>query len=561
MFLPTTKKEMHQRGWSNLDVILVSGDSYIDSPFIGAAVIGKILVEKGFTVGIIAQPDPDSEQDITRLGEPNLFWGVTAGSLDSMVANYTALKKFRKNDDYTPGGKNNRRPDRATIVYTNLIKRYFKNTRPIVLGGIEASLRRIAHYDFWDNGLRRSVLFDAKADYLLYGMADRSIVDLARALKNDQSPHHIRGLCYISSREKYEYLKLPSYQEVKKDDDKFIEMFDLFYKNSDPVNAQGLYQKMDTRYLIHNPPAHYLSREEMDQVYEFDYEHQQHPYYRKMGKVRALDTIANSIPAHRGCYGECNFCAIAVHEGRRVRWRSEQSILQEARNMRSRPGFKGNIKDLCGPTANMYGIECTRKIKAGACKNRRCLYPSACKSLPIDHQKQIELLKKLREIPGINKVFVSSGIRFDMVMQDKKHGQEYLKQIAQYHTSGQLKIAPEHTAPRVLRLMGKPPKNHPLYKFRNKLYKYSQQAGKDQYLTYYFIAAHPGCTENNMGKLKEIASKKLQINPRQVQIFTPTPSTWSSVMYYTEKDPVTGRDIFVEKNNHKRQRQKNMLMQ
>ncbi|MCF7886499.1 MAG: YgiQ family radical SAM protein [Candidatus Marinimicrobia bacterium] len=559
MYIPTTSKEIKERGWDKLDVILVTGDSYIDSPFFGSALIGKILLDKGFKVGIIAQPDTDSPADITRLGEPNLFWGVTAGSLDSMVANYTALKKFRKSDDYTPGGKNTKRPDRATIVYTNLIKQYFKDTAPIVLGGIEASLRRIAHYDFWDNRIRRSVLFDAKADYLLYGMGDRSIVDLARALKNKQSPEYIRGLCYISAEPKYDYIQLPAYQEVKEYDDKFIAMFDTFYKNCDPLNAQGLYQKMDTRYLVQNPPAYHLTSEELDQIYGLAFEHQQHPYYRKEGKVRALDTISNSIPTHRGCFGECNFCAIAVHEGRRVRWRTESSILQEARSMRSRPGFKGNIKDLCGPTANMYGMECQKMINRGSCKDRRCLYPSACGNMQIDHSKQTALIQKLRKIPGIKKIFVSSGIRFDMVMADKKHGQNYLKEVASQHTSGQLKIAPEHTAPEILKLMGKPPRNHPLYKFRDKFFKYSKQAGKQQYLTYYFIAAHPGCTDDNMHKLKDIAAKKLKINPRQVQIFTPTPSTWSSVMYYTEKNPFTGQKIFVEKNPHKKRQQKKIL--
>jgi len=559
MFLPTTQKEVAKKGWDNLDVILITGDSYIDSPFIGSAIIGKVLIDKGFKVGIIAQPNVDSAEDITRLGEPDLFWGVTAGSLDSMVANYTALKKFRKSDDYTPGGKNNKRPDRATIVYTNLIKKYFKNTAPIVLGGVEASLRRIAHYDFWDNKIRRSVLFDAKADYLLYGMADRSVVDLAGTLQKGQSPTHIRGLCYISKKEKYEYIKLPSYQEVKDNNQEFIEMFDLFYKNSDPVNARGLYQKMDSRYLVQNPPAYYLTDEELDTVYELDFEYQQHPYYRKQGKVRALDTISNSISTHRGCYGECNFCAIAVHEGRRVRWRTPNSIMQEARNMRNRPGFKGYIKDLCGPTANMYGIECKKKINHGSCKDRRCIYPSICGNMPNDHSKQVELLKKLRDIPGIEKVFVSSGIRFDMVIKDKKHGDKYLKEIARHHTSGQLKIAPEHTAPNVLKLMGKPPKNHYLYKFKEKFNKYSKRAGKKQFLTYYFIAAHPGSTEKNMQILKKIASQNLKINPRQVQIFTPTPSTWSSVMYYTEEDPFSGKDIFVEKNFHKKRQQKKIL--
>ena len=559
MFLPTTQKEVKQKGWDSLDVILITGDSYIDSPYLGISIIGHVLLEEGYRVGIIAQPDIQSPDDITRLGEPNLFWGVSAGSVDSMIANYTALKKFRKHDDYTPGGKNNKRPDRATIVYTNLIKRYFDEPAPIVLGGIEASLRRIAHYDYWDNYIRRSVLFDAKADYLIYGMAERSVVDLANSLNAGSSPENVRGLCYISQSPDYEYIRLPAYQEVQQEDEKFIQMFKMFYRNNDPKNAHGLYQKMDTRYLIQNPPAYYLEQEELNEVYELDYEYQQHPYYEKKGQVKALDTVSNSIPTHRGCYGECNFCAISVHEGRQVRWRSKESILQEAKDIRNRSGFKGYINDLGGPTANMYGYECKKKTTRGSCKDKNCIYPQVCSSLELNHSKHLKLLRELRNLNGIKKVFINSGLRFDMIMQDKKKGEEYLKEIVKHHVSGQLKIAPEHIDRQVLKNMRKPVNNSYLYNFVDKFYEYTQEIEKDQYLTYYFIAAHPGCTEKEMKDLQKTATKKLGTTPKQVQIFTPTPSTWSSVMYYTEKNPFTGRNLFVEKNMQKKQKQKKIV--
>ncbi|MEZ4604357.1 MAG: YgiQ family radical SAM protein [Desulfobacterales bacterium] len=558
MFLPTTQTEVRDLGWDALDVILVTGDSYIDAPSIGVAVIGKVLANAGFRVGIIAQPDPSSDQDIQRLGEPVLFWGVTGGSVDSMVANWTATGKKRQKDDYTPGGVNNRRPDRALIVYANLIRQYYKNTAPIVLGGIEASLRRVAHYDFWSNTIRRSILFDAKADFLLYGMAEHSVVELARRLQNGNDPEGIRGLCHIAGTRPPECVELPSYKDCVKNKDTFARMFLLFYRNNDPVTAAPLAQQQDTRYLIQNPPPACLSQKELDAVHALDYERALHPFYQMQGTVRALDTIAFSIATHRGCYGECNFCAIAVHQGRQVSWRSKSSILAEARKMAAHPGFKGTISDVGGPTANMYGIECDRKTTKGGCPDKRCLFPAPCKSLPIDHGPQISLLRDLRKISGIKKVVIASGIRHDMVLADRENGWRYLEDVIRHHVSGQMKIAPEHSEAHVLAKMGKPGPEAVLA-FKQRFDRMTKKAHLKQFLTYYLIAAHPGCTEKDMAALRNFALKNLHLLPEQVQVFTPTPSTWSSLMYWTEKDPFTGAPCFVETHVRAKERQKQII--
>ncbi|MEW5868860.1 MAG: YgiQ family radical SAM protein [Chloroflexota bacterium] len=572
MFLPTTRQELASLGWETadkrhpldperpLDVILVTGDSYIDSQFIGTAVIGKVLVQAGYRVGVIAQPDVHSGQDICRLGEPRLFWGVTAGSIDSMVANYTALRKKRKSDDYTPGGVNDRRPDRATIVYTNLIRRYFKRTCPIVLGGIEASLRRVAHYDFWSDRVRRSVLLDAKADYLLYGMAEKSVVELAECLRAGRDVLDIRGLCYLSNEKREDYLELPAFEVVAGDKQAMIDMFHAFYRNNDPLTAKGLCQRHDQRYLIQNPPEPYLSQDELDAVYALDFERAQHPYYERQGKVKALETIRFSIPTHRGCYGECNFCAISVHEGRTVRWRSQESILAEAEQMATRADFKGYILDVGGPTANMYGFECEKKLDRGICENKRCLVPGICPLLKVEHSPQLELLKRIRRIQGVKKVFVASGIRYDLLLGDQACGKQYLEELVNHHVSGQMKIAPEHTEEHVLHHMGKPGTDA-LLRFKEMYERANRVAGKRQFLTYYMIAAHPGCSEQDMLRLKRFASQKLKIAPEQVQIFTPTPSTYSSLMYYTELDPFTRKPIFVEKDLRRKKRQKDIIVQ
>lgn len=559
MFIPTTRDEMERLEWQTLDVILVSGDTYIDSPYSGIAVIGKILIQAGYRVGVIAQPDISDSSDISRLGEPSLFWGVSGGAVDSMVANYTATLRKRQSDDFTPGGVNDRRPDRAVIAYTNLIKRYFKSSRPIVLGGIEASLRRITHYDYWSDRLRAPILFDSKADYLLYGMAEKSILDLAAALKNGVDTRQIRGLCYLAKTVPEGYLELPSFEEVVADQAAFSRMFEIFYHNNDPITARGLAQKKADRYVIQNPPSPTPTQAEMDLIYALDFERSQHPYYESQGTVKALETIRFSIPTHRGCYGECNFCAIAVHEGRTVSSRSIDSILAEAHKLAAHPDFKGIINDLSGPTANMFGIECIKKQKTGACEDKRCLFPEICPVLKIDHTLQVELLQKIRQVPGVKKVFIGSGVRYDMVTADRLHGSQYLKELTQHHTSGQLKIAPEHSEPFVLNLMGKPPLRS-LVQFREQFENLSRQAGKEQYLTYYLIAAYPGCNDRHMRNLREFASEKLHIHPEQVQIFTPTPSTYASLMYYTEMDPFSGEKIFVEKDLYRKTRQKQLVV-
>jgi uncharacterized radical SAM protein YgiQ len=560
MFLPTTKEEIAKLNWNQLDIILVSGDTYIDSPYNGIAIIGKVLLSHGFKVAIIAQPDINSDE-ITRLGEPRLFWGVSAGLVDSMVANYTASKKRRNNDDFTPNGVNNRRPDRASIVYTGLIRKYYKNTVPIVLGGIEASLRRVAHYDFWGNNVRKSLLFDAKADILVYGMAEKTIVKLAKSLEDNSEYSDIRGLCYISKEPKDGYIELESFDEVKADKLKFIKAFHTYYLNADPITAKGLMQKQDSRYLIQNPPEFYMSESEIDEVYNLNYERDVHPFYKKQGDIKALETIKFSVTTHHGCYGECNFCAISVHQGRTIRSRSEDSILKEINEFTKDKNFKGIIYDVGGATANMYGFECEKKLSKGDCADKkRCLSDSVCKTLKPNHKRQIDLLRKIRGIKGIKKVFVNSGIRYDLITQDKVYGDIYLKEIVEHHVSGQMKIAPEHSEEKILSLMGKPDKNT-LLAFKKKFDDLNKQLGKKQFLTYYMIAAHPGCSEEDMKKLKDFANKELKLSPEQVQIFTPTPSTYSTLMYYTGLNPWTLKPIFVETDMGKKQKQKDMVIE
>jgi uncharacterized radical SAM protein YgiQ len=575
MFIPTTQEEVQKLGWKQLDIVLVSGDTYIDSPYSGMAIVGRLLLQAGYRVGIIAQPDWESEKDITRLGEPRLFWGVSSGLVDSMVANYTAMKKFRNTDDFTPGEKNNRRPDRANLVYTNLIRRYYKNTVPIVLGGIEASLRRVAHYDFWTNKVRGSQLFDAKADILVYGMAEKTIVELAHALHTKEDYRDIRGLCYISKEKKEGFIELPSLKECQDKSDKtnFIKMFHLFYENNEPLVSKGLMQEHNGRYMIQNPPQFNMTETEIDNVYDLPYKREVHPYYAKDGNVRAMDTIRFSVTTHHGCYGECNFCAITVHQGRTIRSRSERSILQEVKGFTANPKFKGIISDVGGATANMYGYECRKKLDKGVCDDRRCtgfrmFQPNnrkeswndykICPVLKPNHQRNIQLLRDIRAIPGVKKAFVNSGIRYDLIEEDKEHGATYLKEIVGHHVSGQMKIAPEHSETKILKLMGKPDKEV-LKDFKKSFEKLNQQTGKKQFLTYYMIAAHPGCSEKDMKDLKDFANQDLRLSPEQIQIFTPTPSTYSTLMYYTELDPFTLKPIYVEKDPMKKQKQKDIV--
>jgi uncharacterized radical SAM protein YgiQ len=558
MFLPTTSREMKALGWDGLDVILVTGDAYIDSPHIGVAVVGKALLKAGYRVGIISQPNTTSPTDIMRLGEPALFWGITGGSIDSMVANYTPLKKRRKSDDYTPGGLNVKRPDRAVIVYANLIRQFSKQKKPLVLGGIEASLRRIAHYDFWSDSIRRSILFDAKADILVYGMGEYPVMELARRLSSDHDYGEVRGICFIRKEKPQDSIELPSYETILKDANTFIEMFHAFYRNNNPITGNRLCQRHGDRYLVHNKPWPPLTEHELDATYELGFEREAHPHEQALGEVKALETIRFSITTHRGCVGQCNFCAISMHEGAGVISRSEGSIIAEAKRLTSHPKFKGHIQDVGGPTANMYGFSCTANTRKGICNHRRCLYPGICTHLDINHKRQQHLLEKLRAIPGIKKAFVSSGILPDLVCADKHCGESYLNELAEHHVSGQMKLAPEHVGPGVLNKMGKAGIAS-LLEFRDRFLKISREKGKKQFLTYYFLAAHPGCTEMDMKRLKFFVNKNLKLNPKQVQIFTPTPSTYSTLMYYTGLDPFTGEKIFVEKDPVCKKRQKDIL--
>ncbi|AGI47778.1 Fe-S oxidoreductase [Thermoplasmatales archaeon BRNA1] len=558
MFIPTTKEEMKEKGWDSLDIILVSGDTYIDSPYNGAAMIGHYLIDRGFRVGIICQPVTDDASDISRLGSPRLFWSVTAGCVDSMVANYTPTGKFRKDDDFTPGGVNDRRPDRACIAYSNLIKRFCKG-KPIVLGGIEASLRRVVHYDAWSDSLRRSVIFDAKADAITYGMAELSNLELARCMAEGRDWHSVRGICYIGKEVPEGYLEIPSYEECLSDPKEFSRAFRGFYENCDPVTAVGLAQRHGDRYMVQNPPQRLLTPEELDSVYMSGYEYAVHPFYAKDGPVKAMDTIKNSITSHRGCYGECSFCAIAVHQGRTVVSRTADSIVKEAERITKLPGFNGIIYDVGGPTADMWGFECKKKLRDGACRDRKCLYPRPCRLLPIDHGCQIDLLNRISSVPGVKKVFVTSGIRYDMVVFDDGHGRDYVDCIVKDHVSGQLKIAPEHVNREVLALMGKPEPNV-LLDFKDMFDKSNRRFGKRQFLTYYFIAAHPGCGNRSMEELSHFCRNELKTNPEQVQIFTPTPSTVSTLMYYTRRDYADRRNVWSEHVPQLKQKQKDIVV-
>ncbi len=550
--LPTTKEELIKLDWKKPDIIIISGDTYIDSPFNGAAVIGNYLSKYGYKVAIIPQPDINSNE-ITRLGEPELFWAVTAGAMDSLVANYTATGKFRNDDDLTPGGINNRRPDRACMIYTNLIRRYFKNTKPVVLGGIEASLRRITHFDLKDNKLRRSLLFDSKADIIVYGMGEKTTLELAGRLKNNLDYKNIKEICYISKDKPENYLELPSYEECSSSKDSFMKMFKIFYENQD----KNMFQQHDTRYLVHNQIQDVLTQQELDEISDMEFTRQVHPYCLKSGAVKSQETIKFSVISHRGCCGECNFCAIAVHQGKTVISRSEKSIIREIEKLAQMPDFKGYISDVGGPTGNMYGLSCKLHKTAGICKNKKCLYPEICENLIFSHDIQINLLNKIKENEKIKKVFVSSGIRHDMIVKDKISGERYLKHISENNISGQLKIAPEHTEDIVLAHMNKP-KQDTFIEFI-KMFNAANE-GLDQYMTCYFMVDHPGCSIKEIKNLLEFIKKHMKFTPEQVQVFTPAPSTYSTLMYYCEQD-LNGNPLFVEKDRNARMKQKLTLTQ
>ncbi len=476
-----------------------------------------------------------------------------------MVANYTPAKKFRKEDDFTPGGRNDRRPDRACIAYTNLIKKHCKG-RPILLAGIEASLRRIAHYDYWSDSVRRSILFDSKADAVVYGMGELTNLEIAGLMRDGKDWKGVDGICVASSQKPEDCIELPSYEEVSDRNDRraFMKAYSIFRHNSDPITASPLCQRHGDRWLVQNRPRRSMTSEELDSAYGSDFENAVHPYYAKDGKVKAMETIRNSITTHRGCYGDCSFCAIAVHQGTTVVSRSEDSILEEARGLASSKGFNGVIQDVGGPTANMYGIECSKKTVHGRCENRRCLVGKPCPRLPIDHSRQTALLQSISDIDGIRHVFVNSGIRHDMILADRRNGPAYLESLVSEHVSGQMKIAPEHVCDGVLDLMGKP-RSDVLKGFKRMFNSCCSRMGRNEFLTYYFIAAHPGCTDDDMKELARFCGRELSIHPEQVQVFTPTPSTYSTAMWWCGCD-IDGELVYVERSMQRRQHQKDIVV-
>lgn len=555
MFLPISRQEVEKLGWDYIDVILISGDAYIDSSFSGIAAVGKYLLKHGFRVAVISQPDIDCDKDITIFGEPRLFWGISAGCVDSMVANYTSSGKPRKQCDFTPNGINNKRPDRASIVYTTLIRRYFKNTKPIVLGGIEASLRRIAHYDFKTDKVRRSILFDAKADYIIYGMGELPVLELAKALDNNESVENIKGLCFISKDKVSNAVEMPSFEEVCTDKRAFYNMFKIFYNNSEAVSGKRLIQKTGDRYLIQNPPAYYDDNI-LDEISDIEYERAVHPQIK--GKVKAIDTIKTSIISHRGCFGGCSFCAIAVHQGRRVVSRSAASIEKEVKSMVSKKWFSGTITDIGGPTGNMYMMKCKKMEKLGACTHKHCLYPEVCNGMNTDHAPLLNMLENIRNIKGVKNLFATSGIRADLAVNDKENGKRYISEIAKNYVSGQLKMAPESADLKVLKAMKKPD-NSSFLEFCSLYKNYSKKYNKNQYISCYFIAAHPAESEKEAYNTRKFIEKNLDFNPEQVQIFTPTPSTWATCAYYTGLDE-DGNNIYVEKSLSKKEKYKSIIM-
>ena len=551
---------MIERGWDSVDFVYVIGDAYVDHPSFGHAIISRVLESHGYRVGIISQPDWKDKKSIQVFGEPRLGFLVSAGNMDSMVNHYSVSKKRRKTDAYTPGGEMGKRPDYACVVYGNLIRQTYKKT-PIILGGIEASLRRLAHYDYWSDRLKRSVLLDSGADIISYGMGERSIVEIADAL---DAGIPVNELTYIDGtvvkikdRDRiYDAEFLPSYEDLKADKKTYADSFYTQYLNTDAFNGKRLAEPYsDHLFVVQNPPSKPLSVSEMDDVYSLPYTRTYHPSYEAKGGIPAISEIRFSLISNRGCFGGCSFCALTFHQGRIVQVRSHESLLKEAEIITKEKDFTGYIHDVGGPTANFRHPSCKKQTDHGVCRNRQCLFPKPCGNLDADHSDYVSLLKKLRELPGIKKVFIRSGIRFDYLLADKKR--DFLKELCQYHVSGQLKVAPEHVARPVLSLMGKP--EHSVYeKFTEEFYKMNAKIGKKQYLVPYLMSSHPGSTLKEAVELAEYC-RDLGYMPEQVQDFYPTPSTLSTCMYYTGLDPRTGQKVYVPKNPHEKAMQRALI--
>lgn len=558
-FLITTPEEMAERGWAELDFVLISGDAYVDHPGFAAAVIGRLLESKGYRVGIIAQPDWNKVESFTILGKPRLAALVTAGNLDSMLNKFTAAKKIRREDDYSPGGEAGHRPDRATLVYANRAKEAFRDV-PLIIGGIEASLRRFAHYDYWSDMVRRSILPDSKADVLIYGMGEKQIVALAKALdsgKLKESLATIDGICYMekSMDTRQDVILCPSYEEVKSDKRVFAQAFKIQYEEQDPFYGKGIAQRHGDRYVIQNRPAAPLTTAEMDEVYRLPYLRQWHPMYNEKGGVPALAEVQFSLVSHRGCFGNCSFCAIASHQGRIIQNRSHESILKEATKMIAMEGFKGYIHDVGGPTANFRHTACAKQGVSGACRNKNCAAPEVCPNLDTSHKDYLSLLRKVRKLPKVKKVFVRSGLRYDYVIADSN--QAFVKELCEHHVSGQLKVAPEHISRRVTEIMGKSDVSTFL-KFKDWFTKANEALGKKQYLVPYFMSSHPGCTLSDAIELAEFLRDQ-HMNPEQVQDFIPTPGSLSTAMYYSGLHPITGETVYTAKGAHDKAMQRALL--
>lgn len=556
-FLPVTREEMLARGIQQPDFVYISGDAYVDHPSFGTAIIARLLESRGYSVGIIPQPDWKQKESICVFGEPRLGFLVSAGNMDSMVNHYTAAKKHRKQDAYSPNGQMGMRPDRAVVVYSNLIRQTYKRT-PIILGGIEASLRRLAHYDYWSDSMKRSVLMDSGADLISYGMGERSILKIAEAL--DQGVP-VSGITYIpgtvyKTKEPPKGLELPPYETLVGQKKAYAESFRIQYENTDPFTGKVLIESYGNKgFIVQNPPSKPLTTEELDEVYSLPYARTYHPMYETQGKIPAIEEIKFSITSNRGCFGGCNFCALAFHQGRIVQTRSHASMLEEALECQKEPDFKGYIHDVGGPTADFRHPSCKKQMTKGICTNRQCLFPKPCKNLEADHKDYLEILRKLRQIPGIKKVFIRSGIRFDYVNADPSPA--FLNELAQYHISGQLRVAPEHVSDQVLYYMGKP--DHASYlEFLKKFQKVNDRAGKKQYVVPYLMSSHPGCTMKEAVKLAEYV-RDMGFMPEQVQDFYPTPSTMSTCMYYTGIDPRTGKEVYVPKTFREKAMQRALI--
>ena len=558
-FLPISQEDMKERGIDQLDFVYVCGDAYVDHPSFGHAIISRVLEAHGYTVGIIAQPDWKDDASISILGTPRLAFLVSGGNMDSMVNHYSVSKKRREMDSFTPGGVMGKRPDYATVVYCNLIRHTYKDT-PIIIGGIEASLRRLAHYDYWSNKVKRSILLDSGADLITYGMGERSIVEVADALASGIAVKDITfidGTVYKTKDPSIavDAITLPSYDEIKADKRTFAQSFYKQYVNTDPFVAKRLIEPYEHVYVVQNPPQKPLSVEEMDATYALPYMRTYHPSYEALGGVPAIREIKFSLASNRGCYGGCNFCALTFHQGRIIQARSHESIIEEAKKIIADPEFKGYIHDVGGPTANFRKPACSKQLTKGACPNKQCLFPTPCKNLEVDHSDYIALLRKLRALPGVKKVFIRSGIRFDYLVYDKD--KTFLRELCEHHVSGQLKVAPEHISNEVLSKLGKP--SVEVYnRFCEEYKKMNQKLGKEQYLVPYLMSSHPGSTLKEAIELAEYL-RDLGYMPEQVQDFYPTPSTISTCMYYTGLDPATLEPVYIANNPHEKAMQRALI--